>query len=245
MKENLLVAILNNQNDFSILKEQFWYRIPVNSVDKFLKKRWPPKWIAFYQTKIFKTDAFLINHFAHISDISIVTRPELFPDEIPNLKSYKKYYKITFNKLETLPKPIISRRWRRIVFIQTTFEKFINAVEINDLYDESPLEDRLWTELKRLKIQAERQELIQVEKRFYFLDFAIYCNKGKIDIETDGDLWHHNSLNAAKDNLRNNDLSSQGWNVLRFTSNQVCEKMTDYCIPQIAKHINQFGGIKY
>jgi len=30
----VLVAILNNQLDFAILREQGWYRIPVSSVEK-------------------------------------------------------------------------------------------------------------------------------------------------------------------------------------------------------------------
>jgi hypothetical protein len=53
-------------------------------------------------------------------------------------------------------------------------------VEINDLYDESPLEDRLWVEFKRVEIGAERQEFVEVKKRLYALDFAICCALGKI-----------------------------------------------------------------
>jgi very-short-patch-repair endonuclease len=119
--------------------------------------------------------------------------------------------------LKQLPKPIYSRRWHRFVFIPTTGEKFIHAVEINDLYAGSPLEDRLWAELKSLEIPAERQELIKANNRYYFLDFAVYCAKGKLDIETDDDKWHHSPQIAPKDNLRNNDLVTSGWQILRFT----------------------------
>ena len=143
-----------------------------------------------------------------------------------------------------MPKPIISRRWRRIVFIQTTWEKFINAVEINDLFHGSILEDKLWAEIKRMQIEVERQEMIQSENRFYFLDFAAYCLKGKIDIETDGDQWHHNPEKASKDNMRNNDLSSDGWQIIRFTSQQINEQLESYCVPQISHNINKLGGIK-
>lgn len=244
MQENLIVAILNNQKDFSILRDQLWYRIPVESVEKFLKDRWPPKWMAFYQSGIFKKYAFMINHYGMISDISIVTRMELFPDEKVTSKSDKKYYKISFNKLETLPKPILSRRWRRIIFIRSTYSKFLKAVEINDLFDESPLEDKLWAEFKRIKIQAERQELVQIQNRFYFLDFAIYCRKGDFDIETDGDEYHLNSKKAIYDNIRNNDVTALGWGVLRFTSDQINEKMQSYCIPHIVKQINNLGGVQ-
>ena len=46
----VLVAIVNKKLDFAILREQLWYRIPVSSVEKWIKERWSPKWLAFYQT---------------------------------------------------------------------------------------------------------------------------------------------------------------------------------------------------
>ncbi len=242
--EELLVGIINRISDFEIIRDKHWYRIPVDVADNRLKKRWPPKWIAFYQSGVLRNNPFLISHYAEIKSIVKVQRNELFSNEPYNQNSNKIYYKLVFEKLDTLPRPILSRRWRRIIFIQTTYEKFLNAVEINDLFDESILEDRLWAEFKRNKIEAERQELVQVKNKFYFLDFAIYCIKGKLDIETDGDEWHHNPNAAEKDNLRNNELSIKGWNIIRFNSNQIHEKTHTYCIPKIKNNINNLGGIK-
>ena len=74
-----------------------------------------------------------------------------------------------------------------------TWEKFIRAEEINDLYNESPLEDTLWNALNGLHVPPERQEVVTVKDRDYFFDFAIYCANGKLDVETDGDHWHANS----------------------------------------------------
>ena len=45
----VLVAIMDNKRDFTILQEQLWYRVPA---DKALKC-WPPTWLAFSQTKVF------------------------------------------------------------------------------------------------------------------------------------------------------------------------------------------------
>ena len=87
------------------------------------------------------------------------------------------------------------------ICIPTTWEKFANAVEINDLSDESSLEDRLWAEFKRHKIPAERQEFVTARGHEYALDFALYCAKGGIDVETDGDFWHANPEKAQLDNL--------------------------------------------
>ena len=152
--------------------------------------------------------------------------------------------KVISNIINSLEKPILSRRRRRIVFIPTTEVKFFNAVEINDLYNESPLEDKLWAEFKRLEIQAERQELVEINNNRYMLDFSVYCVKGKINIETDGDTYHAYATKAAQDNIRNNELASDGWKVLRFSTLQIKEQMAEFCVPNIAKTINRLGGLE-
>ena len=145
--------------------------------------------------------------------------------------------------LQRIQRPILSRRWRRIVFIPTTWQKFTAAEEINDLYDESPLEERLWAEFKRWEINAERQEFVMVKDRPYFLDFAVYCATGKIDVETDGNTWHADPARIPMDNLRDNDLETQGWRVLRFNTHHIREEMAEYCLPTIVENIEKLGGV--
>lgn len=239
-----LVAILRTQQDFAIAREQHWYRIPVDSAQRMLKGRWPPQWLAFYQTKKFAGQAYAVNYFAEVADISTARRSELFPDEPVDERSERLYYKISFDRFSLLPSPIVSQRLRRIVFIPTTLRKLQSAFEINDLFDGSPLEDDVWLALKRLKIPAERQELVRVDTRRYALDFAIYCGNGKLDIETDGDTWHVNRERAPLDNLRDNDLHSAGWSLLRFTTYQVRDELSSYCVPKIAATVNELGGIE-
>ena len=190
VRGEVLVAILNDLLDFNIAHDRGWYRIPISSADKWLKDCWPPQWLAFYQTKIFGEKAYSVNYYAQVAGIRKVYRWELFPDQPRDEKSERRYYQLFLDGLNHLPAPIFSRRRRRIIFIPTTWEKFTHAPELNDLYDESPLEDLLWSQLKHLWIQAERQEFIRIKKRDYALDFAVYCAMGRLDIETDGDTWH-------------------------------------------------------
>ena len=245
MKGGVLISILNNQADFRILCEQSWYRIPVSSVEKWLKRRWPPEWVAFYQTKVFKDEAYSVRYFAKVKKIRIAHRHDLFPEELPSPKQDKAYYQLVLGNLETLRQPIFSLRWRRIVFIESTWEKFTTAVEINDLFDGSPLEDHLWVEMKRLKISAERQELVTVNHKHYFLDFAVYCMAGKLNVETDGDAWHISKEQAEIDNLRDNAIKTEGWRVLRFNTKQVQEQMAEYCVPTVVENINRLGGLEH
>lgn len=234
-----LVAIMRDPTDWRRVQEQLWYRIPVESAPR----RWPPQWLAFYQTKIFKDEAYSIRWYGKVRMIHRVPRSELFPDEFPNAKSDKLYYQIFLHRLDALPTPIISHRLRLIVFIPTTYHKLLTAEEINDLWDDSPLEDALWEQLKRLHLNAERQYDIKIAAAKYKLDFALFCSQGNINLETDGDYWHINTERAPEDNRRNNALATQGWQVMRFTTAQIREEMETYCVPRIAEAVNKMGGL--
>ncbi len=242
-RRDVLVGIVNNVRDFTIARDSHWYRIPCSSVEKWLAKSWPPRWLAFYQTKVFGRESHSVTYYSQVQDVRQVSRWQLFPDQPRDTKSEQPYYQLLLGPMQRLPEPILSRRFRRIVFIPTTWEKFNNALEINDLFDGSPLEDRLWTVFKRLKISAERQEFVALDADFAALDFAIYCARGKIDVETDGDSWHANPEKAAQDNRRDNALKMIGWMVLRFSTVQVVEQLMEYCIPTIATTINTLGGV--
>ena len=157
-----------------------WYHVPAEAAKKWVKDRWPPQIIAFYQGKPHGDEVFSVRYFADVLRVEKLIRNRIFPDETDHPRAEKAYYRIHLGPQHQLPRPILSRRWRRITFIPTTWRKFQTAVEINDLFDGSPLEDRLWAELKRAEIPAERQEYIRIGKRQYALDFAIYCSKATL-----------------------------------------------------------------
>ncbi|MBD2459848.1 hypothetical protein H6G89_02215 [Oscillatoria sp. FACHB-1407] len=141
----VLVAIVNNQQDWATLtvsakqhaRDHHWYRIPVDSVERLLKRHWAPKWLAFYQTKAFGEEAYAIHYYAAIANIHKVSRQALFPDESPNEKSHKLYYKLDLEPLQLRPHPITSQRYRRITFIPITFEQLMTAKEVSGLLSKS------------------------------------------------------------------------------------------------------------
>jgi very-short-patch-repair endonuclease len=239
VRGEVLIALLREKSDFAILRDQGWYRIPVASTPR----RWPPKYLAFYQPKVFKEEAFLVKYFGAVDQILEVSRRELFPNEFESSRSDLHYHKISLKSLECLDRPIRSLRPRRLVFIPTTLEKFCNAEQINDLFDDSPLEDLLWQQLKRLSIKAERQWVLTFDSMRFFLDFALFCNEAAFAIETDGDTWHIDPVRANDDYIRQNAIESHGWHVLRFNTKEIKERMKSYCIPEIQNTINTLGGL--
>src|SRR5205823_4684096 len=130
-------------------------------------RRWPPRWLAFYQTKVFGAEAFAVRYFGRVHTIRVVRRHELFPHEGFSTKADRLYYKVQLHDLQQRKQPIMSRRPRRLVFVPTTWRKLSTAVEINDLFDDSPLEDRMWAEFKHLNIAAKRQWDVQVRDGRY------------------------------------------------------------------------------
>lgn len=239
----MLVGLLPKTSALDILKTEGWYHIPVETAPR---KNWPPKAMAFYQGKVFgKEDAYQIRYFGEISQIDVVPRKVLFPNDEQNQhKAEKPYYRIQIDDLQMRYNPIISYRPRRLVFIPTTQEKFENAEQINDLFDGSPLEDRLWNALRYINVLAERQWKIVVQNRNYYLDFAVFCRKGKLAVETDGYTTHYDTLNQIDyDTWRRNDIDIDGWRFLHYTRRQVKDNWTPY-LAQIQTVIDQLGGVE-
>jgi very-short-patch-repair endonuclease len=232
-----LVAVVKNKRDLRVLKENGWYRVPVETTPK----RWPPRWIGFFQGVQWGQKCG-INYYAPVERIQRASRRELFPNEIPS-RTDRLYNQVFLGPLRKLESPLLCRRPRVIVFIATTWQKFATAHEINDLYDDSPLEDQLWAELKRLGIPVERQWRVEANRRHYYLDFALFCRKGKVDIETDGDSWHLGHPQSTADNQRQNDLTAEGWYTLRFDTQQIRDGLVSYCIPKVQETINENDGL--
>jgi len=110
IRGEVLIAIINNPLDFALARDKHWYRIPISSVSKWLKSRWPPQWLAFYQTKVFGQEAYAVRYYAQVLDTRQAYRWQLFPDQPHDEGSSRRYYQIMLRPLQRLPKPIISRR---------------------------------------------------------------------------------------------------------------------------------------
>lgn len=243
-KQKILIALLKDKIDLMYLFKEGWYRIPLKRdrvLPKMIKNN-TIEYIAFYQGKIFGEDGFKINYYAKIKQIKIVERNELFPNEPNNPKTFDKYYKIEIEDLIKLKKPIVSNKKRIIIFINSNLDKFLSAKEINDLYVGSPIEEKMWKQLKENMIPAEREFHEKIKNSNYFIDFALFCKNIKIALECDGDTFHLKEQDVKYDKKRDNNLKSKGWNVLRYTTDEINYDIKNV-IYQVKESINRYGGI--
>ena len=225
--------------DWKIVRQQRWYRIPCKSAPRADYEH-----LAFYFGDArFGKWAWNIGWWATICHREIKSRRELLPDESSHARADLLYFKLNLEPLQKLEFSIASRNRRDLVFVPTTLDKLFNAEDFNDLWHESPLEDEMWHGLKSCGIRAERQWFLSAGGRRYCLDFAVFCERGGINIECDGDAYHANSEKSREDNVRNNALTANGWAVLRFSTEQIVHEMPT-CLNAICATIAQRGGVK-
>lgn len=236
-----LVAIMNNRRDLALAEREGWYRIPCRSAPAMLTSA---RWLAFYYTAAFGVAKWAIHGVSRIERIDRVLRRDRLPDEANHPRADDPYFRVRIEKPVPLDHPVVSARGRRIVFIPTTIAKLRAAQEINDLFHESPLEDVLWRALRRRQMAAERQYFVAERRTTYCLDFAIFCTRGSLDVECDGDTWHLRAGAVAEDNARNNFLARLGWHVLRFSSQAFSESALPGTVEEIRATTDRLGGIE-
>jgi very-short-patch-repair endonuclease len=240
-KNDVLVAMINNEHDYARMQHELWYRIPVNTAPPIIAKN-EAEIIAFYATLKVKENKWLIRHYGIIKSITEVSRQALFPEESPNgPKAHKRYYKIELEKLEELPQPIISSRGHRNTFIPTTKQKFFHHTDINLLFNSTSLELKIQRKLTEARIPFEREWRVTMNAMTYFLDFAIFCKVRPINIECDGNFWHDYPAKVHYDKRRNNELERKGWAVLRFTEDDLNHRL-EKSTALIYDTIDHYGG---
>lgn len=235
-----MVGIVPRKKLWSLILEQKWYHIPVDYAPNNIKDI---KYLGFYFPAVFGNDfRYTVRYFAAITDIEIKKRIQLFPQEDKHPRHNSDYFQLFLDEIKELPRPIPSRRWRRVVHIPTTLRRFFLAEEINDLYWTSQLEEKMYRILKRHNILPERQYVVCIGKQYYFLDFCIFCKKGNIDLECDGERYHTLPDALTRDRIRNNHLTSYGWSVLRFFGREIRENIGT-CIKIVEKTISTLDGL--
>lgn len=238
---NVLVAILKEPADFLYAVRESWYRVPLKNSPRVITEN-KAKYIGFYQNLKFKNAPSRIEYFAEIKNVQQVFRKDLIPDSPPS-NANELYLRINIGKLALLPQPIFNLRGRRIPpFIGTCEQKFFTASDINQLYNNSPLENILQERLLVENIYAEREFEVKTRNKSYFLDFAFLCKNGNFGVECDGNLFHNSEQQIEYDKSRDRKLFLSDWDLMRFTTSNLTTDMEN-TVNEIKKAVYKYGGI--
>ncbi len=139
-------------------------------------------WLAFYFTKTFGENRWAIHYYAPIQGHELVTRRDLIPSEPDHPRAGNWYYALQLGPLEHKLPPIVSHRWRRVTFIVTSGDRFMNAHEINDLFEQESPVGQLYVRLKELGIAVEREWWIDEQGIAYIVDLALPVKNGWLPV---------------------------------------------------------------
>jgi hypothetical protein len=135
-----------------------------------------------YSTKVFKEDKWAIHYYARIEGHELVTRRDLIPSESDHPRAGNWYYALQLGPLEHKIPSIVSPRWRRITFIVTTGDRFMEAVEINDLFEQESPAGRLYVKLREMDIPVEREWMMSEAGVEYVVDLALPVEDGWLPV---------------------------------------------------------------
>ena len=236
----MLVGVVKNKRDLVLLMKERWYRIPV----AHLPKR-KIDYIAFYQPVVFGAQGKRIRYYARVIKYQMFERRELLPCEASHPSARAKYARIAVGSIKELPRAIRNTSPRRVSFGFTTLNRLFSSKNILQLYNVAETEEMLSHAFREAHISALPQYWVidRKSKTRYRLDFAIFCEKGKIAVECDNTKAHSGSRMAKRDQVKDAFLANRGWTMMRLKEADIISD-TKLCVVKIQKTIRKLGGLK-
>jgi hypothetical protein len=181
-EDRVLVGVINRKRDLNYARDQHWYRIP--------QKRMPlgvyTDYLAFFLSgKVFKEQSGGIHYYAPVKGLELAYRRDLLPDEAKHARADEVYYRVALGDLEVKSPPVVNTNKRVIHFIRTTWDRFVHARHIADLYSNADyFVDRIYHALRSSGIQA--QHVWESERSTFSFapGLRVLCEDGPMDVST-------------------------------------------------------------
>jgi hypothetical protein len=181
-EDRVLVAVINRKRDLAYARDAHWYRIPQAKMPRGVHA----EYLAFFLSRAFKEENGAIRYYAERRGLELTYRRDLLPAEAAHKRADDVYYKVALGSLQPKAPPIVNPTGRAISFIYTTWDRFLEAQTIRDLYSADDwFVDRVYYALERRGIHplrvwdAERRELGSGA------GLHILCQQGTIIASTD------------------------------------------------------------
>ncbi len=179
-EDRVLVGVINRKRDFDFVLREHWYRIPQDRAPRSIDA----EYIAFYFSRAFKAQNGGIHYFARRTGHELVRRRDLLPAESKHARADKLYYKLQLGEIQSKAPPILNPTARPISFIFTTWDRFVQARTVADLYSKADwLVERVTFVLREIGITAERRWQDEDPAR-RVAELRVVCQQGIVTATT-------------------------------------------------------------
>ncbi|GAB5489997.1 MAG: hypothetical protein Phog2KO_02120 [Phototrophicaceae bacterium] len=180
--DRVLVGIINRKTDLDHLLKDHWYRIPQAKMPDGVYAEYIAFFLSGTASKRFGESG--VYYFAHRDGLELAYRKNLLPNETSQRamkRANERYYKVQFREIQGKVPPITNPTKRRFAFIYTTWDRFINATVLADLYSKNDYYvDRIYHALRDKQIRANRYWDAQRKQTGYGASVRIICEKGTL-----------------------------------------------------------------
>lgn len=181
-EDRVLVGVINRKRDLEYARDHHWYRIPQERMPRGVYA----EYLAFYLSRAFKEKNGGIVYYAQRKGLELAYRRDLLPEEAHHPNADNVYYRVALGELVEKIPPILNPTKRPISFIYTTWDRFVHAREIRDLYSQNDYYvDRIYHALRDKGIRPQR--IWEAERRDdpFAPGLRILCEKGEVLASTE------------------------------------------------------------
>ncbi|MEM6284136.1 MAG: hypothetical protein AAF787_18225 [Chloroflexota bacterium] len=182
-EDRVLVGVCKTKRDLTFARDAHWYRIPQGQMPRGVYT----EYIAlFVSGSVFKEQSGTVAYYARWQGVELARRRELIPSQPDHKRADEVYYKIKLGELKTKTPPITNPTKRVITFVHTTWDRFISARTIADLYsDADRFVDRIYHALRSPQLRVERWWEADYKQTGYAPQLRIICQKGDVVASTE------------------------------------------------------------
>jgi hypothetical protein len=192
-EDRVLIGAVTRKRDLKTLREEGWYRIPMVRFPKGIHT----EYLAFFTGSKVIDQPGGIYYYAEPRGMELRYRRELLPKEANHPRADEVYYRIAVSPLQPKTPAVLNPSGRSLAFIFTTWDRFVVAREIRDLYSDADyFVDRIYHALRERGIYAERDWDAARGKTGKAAGLRFLCEQGTINASTDpedGDYFLDNS----------------------------------------------------
>lgn len=189
-EDRVLVGVINTKRDLKFARDAHWYRIPQGRMPRGISD----EYLAFFLSgRVFKAQSGSIPYFARRQGVELARRKDLIPAQANHARAEDVYYKVNLGEMRQKSPPITNPTKRPVVFIHTTWDRFIKAEKIADLYSTADyFVDRIYHALQNRHTPVRRFWEAEREQTGLAPQVRILCQRGEVVASTEpepGDIY--------------------------------------------------------
>jgi hypothetical protein len=144
--DRVLVGAVTRKKDLKLARDQGWYRIPQARMPRGVHT----EYVAFFlNSRVAGQPEGGIYYFAEPAGVELKYRRDLLPDEADHPRANDVYYQVQLRNWREKSPPVLNPTRRTFAFIYTTWDRFVRAREIKDLYSDADyFVDRIYHALR-------------------------------------------------------------------------------------------------